>query len=55
MTNFHLLLRYDFNRRWGIEGGYQFVNLDLDAEEKYHTNIFDVDFDGPMAVLRYNF
>ena len=55
MTNLHALLRFDLSSRWAIEGGYQFVKLDLDVEKEKYTRVYDVDFNGPMAVLRFNF
>ena len=55
MTNLHALLRYDLSDRWALEAGYQFVKLDLDINETNYTGIFDMDFDGPMAVVRFNF
>ncbi len=55
MTNLHALLRYDLTERWGLEAGYQFVKLDVDVDEDRYTSVFDMDFDGPMAVLRFTF
>lgn len=55
MLNFHGLLRYNISDRWAAEAGYQFVELDVDVEEDNYTGLFDMDFDGPMAVLRFNF
>jgi hypothetical protein len=55
MTNFHAILRYDLTNRWAAEAGYQFVKLDVDVREDGYTGLFDMDFDGPMAVLRFNF
>lgn len=55
MTNLHALLRYDRSDRWAIEAGYQFVKLDVEVEKVDHMRVFDVDFDGLMAVVRFNF
>ncbi len=55
MTNLHAILRWNFARRWGVDLGYQFVNLDLDIDEDGYTEIYDVDFDGPMLSLQFNF
>lgn len=55
MTNLHALLRYDLSKRWSLEAGYQFVKLDVDVEKPRYTGIFDMDFNGPMAVVRFNF
>lgn len=55
MTNLHALLRYELNERWAIDAGYQFVKLDVDIEQKNYTSIFDIDFDGPMFAVRFNF
>jgi hypothetical protein len=55
MTNLHAMVRYSISKRWGLEAGYQFVNLDLDEKEKNHTKMYDIDFDGPMLSVRFNF
>jgi hypothetical protein len=55
MTNFHGLLHYSLTDRWALEAGYQFVKLDVDVDEGSYTGLFDMDFDGPMAVVRFNF
>lgn len=55
MTNLHTLVRYNLNKRWAFEGGYQFVKLHLDIDEARHTKMFDIGFKGPIAVLRFNF
>ncbi|MEM1412223.1 MAG: hypothetical protein AAGH19_07670 [Pseudomonadota bacterium] len=55
MLNFHGLVRYNINDRWAAEVGYQFVELDVDVNEDFYTGIFDMDFEGPMAVFRFNF
>ena len=55
MVNLHALLRYDLSERWALEAGYQFVHLDLDIDKGDHKQLYDVDFDGPMAVIRFNF
>ncbi len=41
--------------RWGLEAGYQFIKLDVDVNEDNYIAVFDMDFDGPMAVLRFTF
>jgi hypothetical protein len=55
MTNLHALLSYDLNERWAFELGYQFVNLDVDVNNDNITELYDIDFDGPMAVVRFSF
>lgn len=55
MVNLHAILRYNLGERWSLEGGYQFVKLDLDIDKGNHTQIYDVDFSGPMAVIRFDF
>jgi hypothetical protein len=55
MINLHALLRYDFSERWAGELGYQFVELDVDVDEGSFTSIYDLDFAGPMALLRFSF
>ena len=54
MVNLHALLRYDLSERWALEAGYQFVKLDIDVEKGDRTQLYDVDFSGPMAVIRFN-
>ena len=55
MLNLHALLRYEMSERWAVEGGYQFVKLDLDINEDNYTAIYDIDFYGPMLSLRFDF
>lgn len=55
MVNSHTMLNYDFNPRWAVGFGYQFVDLDLDVERSDYTQVYNVEFSGPMAYLRLNF
>ncbi len=55
MTNLHALMLFDFNDRWSLEAGYQFVKLDVDVNHSDYTELFDIDFDGPMAAVRFSF
>jgi hypothetical protein len=55
MTNAHAIVNYELSSRWGLGLGYQFVNLDLDVEKKDFTQVYDIDFAGPMAFVRFSF
>lgn len=55
MTNAHVMVSYELSDRVSLGGAYQFVKLDLDIEEEQYTQIYDVDFDGPMFYLRFRF
>ena len=55
MLNFHALARYNLSDRWAVEAGYQFVELDVDIDEGSYVGLFDMDFSGPLATLRFNF
>ena len=55
MTNLHVLLRWNFSTRWGVDLGYQFVKLDVDIDKNGRTEIYDIDVDGPILSLQYNF
>lgn len=55
MTNAHVMVTYDITDRVSLGGAYQFVKLDLDIEEERYTQIYDIDFDGPMFFLRFRF
>jgi hypothetical protein len=55
MTNLHALLQFNINDRWGLEAGYQFVKLDVDVNHDDYTELFEIDFDGPMAAVHFNF
>jgi hypothetical protein len=55
MTNLHALAIYDISERWSVEAGYQLVRLDVDVDEGNYTTLYDLDFNGPMAVLRFTF
>ena len=55
MTNFHGTVQFDFSDRWGLEAGYQFVKLDVDVNHENYTELFDIDFDGPLVAVHFNF
>ncbi len=55
MTNAHLTLTYDLSPRIGLGAAWHFVSLDLDIEKSNYTQVYDIDFEGPMAFLRFNF
>ena len=55
MTNAHLTLTYDLTPRIGLGAAWHFVDLDLDIEKDQYTQVYDIDFEGPMAYLRFSF
>jgi hypothetical protein len=55
MTNAHILLNYHVTNRFTLGGGYQFVSLDVDIERKRYREIYDIDFYGPVAFVRFWF
>ena len=55
MTNSHIKVNLALSQRLSIGVGYQYVHLDVDVEEKRYTQIYDIDFDGPVAMLRFRF
>ena len=55
MANFHAMVNYQVSPRWALGAGYQFVDLDLNIEKKNYTQIYDVQFSGPMAFARFSF
>ena len=57
MVNAYALASFDLSERWAIGGGYQFIRLDLDVEDEDvpWTQIYDIDYAGPMAFLRFRF
>jgi len=55
MINLHSTVTYELGDRWELAAGYQFIRLDLDVEEEFFTSRYDLDFDGPMASLRFKF
>jgi len=55
MTNAHLMLTYDLTARVGLGAAWHFVSLDIDIEKKSYTQVYDIDFAGPMAFLRFSF
>ncbi len=55
MMNFHGMLRFNLTQRWSLEAGYQFVELDVDVEKNTYTQVYDMEFDGPIAVVRFSF
>jgi hypothetical protein len=55
MTNAHAMVNRQLSSRWTLGVGYQFVDLDLDIEKDDYLEIYDVQFSGPLAFLRYGF
>jgi hypothetical protein len=55
MVNAFGSLNYDLNERWGLALGYQLVKLDVNVEDEPFSDIYDMDFSGPMLLLRINF
>jgi len=55
MANFHSMVNYQVSPRWALGVGYQFVDLDLNIEKKNYTQIYDIQFSGPMAFARFSF
>jgi len=55
MTNAHIMVNYQFSPRWTLGLGYQFVDLDLGIEKKDFTQVYDMNFSGPMAFVRFSF
>lgn len=55
MSNLHMMVNFALNQRLSIGAGYQYVHLDVDVEEKRYVQIYDIDFDGPMAMFRFRF
>lgn len=55
MTNSHLIVSYALGDRTSLGVGYQYVHLDVDVDEDRYTQIYDVDFDGPLALFRFRF
>lgn len=55
MTNAHAMVKYRLSPRWELGVGYQFVSLDLDVEKNDFTQVYDIDFSGPVAFVKFNF
>lgn len=55
MTNAHAMVNYEISPRWALGLGYQFVDLDLEVEETNHVQVYDIEFSGPMAYVRFHF
>jgi hypothetical protein len=55
MVNAHAMLNYSLSPRWALGAGYQFVDLDLDVEKTDYTEVYDIDFSGPMVYTRFRF
>ena len=55
MTNAHVLVNYQLSSRWTLGAGYQYVDLDLDVEKDSYVEVYDIEFSGPMAFMRFSF
>ena len=55
MTNAHAMVNYSISPRWALGASYQFVDLDLDVERTDYTEVYDIDFAGPMVFARFRF
>jgi hypothetical protein len=55
MTNAHAMVNYQLSPRWSLGFGYQFVDLELDVEKTDFTQVYDIEFSGPMAFAKFRF
>jgi len=55
MTNAHAMVNYELSPRWELGLGYQFVNLEVEADKTDYVQDYNIDFSGPMAFLRFHF
>ena len=55
MTNAHAMVSYSLSPRWALGASYQFVDLDLSVDRTDYTEIYDIDFSGPMVFARFRF
>ena len=55
MINAHCMVNYSISPRWVLGGGYQFVDLNLEVEKTDFNQIYDIDFAGPMAYVKFRF
>ncbi len=55
MTNAHALVNFQLSPRWALGFGFQFVDLELDVEKADFTQVYDIEFSGPMAFARFSF
>jgi hypothetical protein len=55
MVNAHTMLNYEVSPRVALGVGYQFVRLDLTVDRTEYEQIYDMDFSGPLAYLRFHF
>lgn len=55
MTNALVMANYSISQRWALGVGYQFVDLDLEVDRTDYVQVYDIDFAGPMAFVRFRF
>jgi len=55
MTNANAMVSYSISPRWALGASYQFVDLDLAVEQSEYTEVYDIDFAGPMVFARFRF
>jgi hypothetical protein len=55
MSNAHATVGYALTDRWQLAFGYDFVSLDVDVDEDQYLELYDLDFAGPVATVRFTF
>jgi len=55
MTNAHAMINFEISPRWALGLGYQFVDLNLQADKTKYIQDYDINFSGPMAYARFHF
>ena len=55
MTNANAMVSYSISPRWALGASYHFVDLDLDVEKTDYTEVYDINFAGPMVFARFRF
>jgi len=55
MINANCMISYSISQRWALGASYQFVDLNLEVEKTEFTQIYNIDFAGPMAFARFRF
>lgn len=55
MINAYATINRQLGERWGLSLGYQLMSIEADVDEDRYQERYDMDFSGPLLILRFAF